>query len=187
MSHKKRSTMLTDPMPFLVQEERETPAPIEWVAPYLLTPHPRQTAIYGEEDVAELIEDIRTSGWIKPLVVTQQDVIISGHRRWQAACLLNWRTLPVERRTFAGEMDEVAALLLENRYREKTAEQRVREGKVWEEVESARARQRMREAAKLRWQEEGMQNFAYPEKGPTREKVAERVGFGSGFQYEKAE
>src|SRR5581483_9093374 len=186
MSNKKRSTMLTDPVSFLVQEERETPVPVEWIAPHLLTPYPRQAAIYGEEDVAELIEDIRTSGWIKPLVVTQQDVIISGHRRWKAACLLNWRTLPVERRTFASEVDEVAALLLENRYREKTAEQRVREGNVWKEVEKARAYQRKREAVNARWQGIDMKNFSYLERGLARDKVAERVGFGSGLQYAKA-
>ena len=163
------------------------PHPVEWIAPHLLAPHPSQAAIYGKEDVADLVEDIHISGWIKPLVITQQNVLISGHRRWKAVSILQWRTVPVERRIFESSVDEVAALLLENRYREKTAAQRVREGKVWEDVEKAKARQRMSEAAKAQWHDQGQQNFANPEKGRTREKVAARVGFGSGFQYEKAE
>jgi len=52
----------------------------------LLVPHPCNASIYGEdEDVSSLVESIRISGWIKPLVVTPSYTIISGHRRWQAA------------------------------------------------------------------------------------------------------
>ena len=60
--------------------------PIEWIAPHLLTPHPRQTTIYGTENVTELVEDIRTSRWTKPLVITHQNVLISGHQIGRASC-----------------------------------------------------------------------------------------------------
>src|SRR6478752_8738779 len=100
------------------------PTTVEWIAPQRLVPHPRQAAIYGEEDVADLVEAVRSSQWLKPLVITQQDVVISGHRRLKVALLLGWQAVPVERQSFANALEETKALLLENRYREKTPEQR---------------------------------------------------------------
>lgn len=163
-------------------------SPVEWIAPHLLVPHPRQAAIYGEEEVADLIEDIRASEWIKPLVITQQDVIISGHRRQKAALTLEWKVIPVERRHFASELEEVEALLLENRYRAKTAEQRAREGEVWQAIERQKAAHRQKVLAGTRTASHLQHDFAEgdTDRGQTRDKVAARVGFGSGFTYEKA-
>ncbi len=77
--------------------------PPRWMAspdagldPRSLKPHPRNAAIYGEESPDELIEQIQTSGWIKPIVVTREHKIISGHRRWKAALVLNLPTVPIE-------------------------------------------------------------------------------------------
>jgi 16S rRNA G966 N2-methylase RsmD len=177
--------MLADRFEPAIQEETVAPlCPIEWIAPQRLTPHPRQAAIYGEEDIMDLVEVVRVSGWIKPLVITQQDVIISGHRRHKVALALQWRAIPVERRAFASPLEEVTLLLLENRSREKTPEQRVREGREWEHIEALRARQRMSEAARAKLQ--GCENFRTPDRGRTIDHVAERVGFGSGRTYEKA-
>jgi DNA modification methylase len=165
----------------------DLPSPVEWIDPRLLSPHPRQVEIYGEEGVADLIEAIRVSGWIKPLVIIQQNIITAGHRRRKAAIALNWRAVPVERRTFGGPHDELEALLLENRYREKTPEQRVREAQAWKQVEQTRAAQRrvsqLKQGTRLPVQE----SFSERERGQTREKLAERVGFGTGRTYEKAE
>src|SRR5258708_3962575 len=78
--------------------DHQAPAsPIEWVDPHLLFPHPRQETMYGKDDVTELTLAIRTSCWIKPLVVTPQHVILSGHRRRHAALALDWPAVPVER------------------------------------------------------------------------------------------
>jgi ParB-like chromosome segregation protein Spo0J len=162
--------------------------PVEWIAPHLLTPHPRHMAIYGEEDVTALVEALQVSGWMKPLVITQQDVIISGHRCWKAASILKWDAVPVERRVFATASEEIEALLLENRYRMKTPEQRVREAEAWKQVEQGRAARRQRELAGTRFPENLQHTCAEGRKdrGQTRDKVAERVGFGSGLTYEKA-
>lgn len=183
--YKKKEAMRIDRLDTAAQgEEGVDSIAIEWIAPHRLVSHPRQIAIYGEDEVADLVEAIRTSGWIKPLVITQQDVIISGHRRFKAALLLKWRTIPVERRMFANATEEVEALLLENRYREKTPVQRVREAFAWKDIEGEKARQRMSEAARA--QRQGCENFHTPERGRVADQVAERVGFGSGRTYEKA-
>jgi hypothetical protein len=109
----------------------------------LLVPHPCNASIYGEdEDVSSLVESIRISGWIKPLIVTPSYIIISGHRRWQAVLVLGLETVPVEVREFSSSATELEALLLENESRHKTIEQKVREANAWRDIESELARMR---------------------------------------------
>lgn len=165
------------------------------VAPSALSPHPRNASIYGSEDVSELIELIHQSRWVKPIVVTPNHTIISGHRRWKAVCLLKWETVSVEYREFADSTAELEALLLGNTSRFKTVEQKVREAEAWKEVEAQRARERQRQAAlstnqKLRREtdETLCENFrtASKTKGRTVDLLAARVGLGSGRTYEKA-
>lgn len=163
------------------------PPSVEWIDPHLLSPHPRQIEIYGEEEVADLVEAIRVSGWIKPLVITQQNIITAGHRRRKAAIALNWRSVPVERRTFGSPHEEIETLLLENRYREKTPEQRVREAQAWKRLEQIRATQRRVSQLKRGTRLPDQEAFPERERGQTREKLAVRVGFGTGRTYEKAE
>ena len=154
-----------------------------------LTPHPRNAGIYGDENIDELAERIQTSGgWIKPLVITSNGIIISGHRRWKAAQKLGLRTVPVEVRGFANESEELEALLLENVTREKTAEQKTREGNVWDEIEDKKARTRQGQRSDLL-----TSGKIFPEVDPTttepiraRDVVAARVGFGTGRTYDKA-
>jgi hypothetical protein len=69
--------------------------------PRLLKPHPRNASLYGEdESVDDLVELIGNSNWLKPLVITPDFIIISGHRRWKAALQLGWLSIPVIVREF---------------------------------------------------------------------------------------
>ena len=104
---------------------------IETINPHILRPHPYNEQIYGTESIDDLREEIKKSGWIKALVVNQDNIIISGHRRWRVAIDLGLN-VPIERRSFASEIDELAFLLWENFYRHKTTSQKGREGKTWE-------------------------------------------------------
>ncbi len=185
--------------------------PIELVPTASLIAHPSNLEIYGnDEDVSELAEQIKKSQWIKHIVVTPKNVIISGHRRWRAARLLGMKEVPIERRTFAGELDELEALLLENATREKTAEQKVREAAVWHEIEASKARMRKVAGKHIDATQrvssdndrldlpgncpEGSNERYNPvgncpegsTKGEAREIVAKRVGLGSGRTYERA-
>ena len=127
--------------------------------PRSLKPHPRNITIYGEETLDDLIEQIQTSGWIKPIVVTRKHHIISGHRRWKAALALNFPTVPIEYRDFPDETAELEALLLENATRSKTIEQKVREAEVWKEIEQAKARTRQTAFLKQGLQSPVVANF----------------------------
>ncbi|PPS42073.1 ParB N-terminal domain-containing protein [Chroococcidiopsis sp. TS-821] len=154
-----------------------------------LKPHPRNTSIYGDdEDVSDLVDLISCSGWIKPLVVTPSSIIISGHRRWKAAIKLGLETVPCVEREFPDELAELQALLLENASRQKTNEQKVREGKAWESIESELAKARKlatqnNNTARAEWK-----NFStlVNDFGRVRDRIAQRVGLGSGVTYSKA-
>ena len=109
-----------------------------------LQTHLANSKIYNDEyeDVTELAEQIKKSGWIKPLVVNHFNVIISGHRRYRAAIKLGMKEIPIERKSFSSTEDEMEMLLLENHTRLKTIEQKVREAEAWRKIEEARARAR---------------------------------------------
>lgn len=159
---------------------------MEWVDPRLLMPHPRQASIYGEDEVADLVEAIRISHTIKPLVVTSHNVLLSGHRRRQAALLLEWPLVPVERHSCVDETEEVELLLRENQYRDKTAAQRVREAEAWREIETRKAACRQHAALK-QGQVLPVRTLAPTQQtGRVRAVLAERAGFGSERTYEKA-
>ena len=156
------------------------------LCPTQLKPHPRNISIYGDEDVSSLVELIRQSGWVKPLVVTPKHVIISGHRRWKAVCLLGWETVLVEVRDFPSQIAELEALLLENASRTKTTEQKVREGEAWRELESSKAKIRQTANLKIGNQTPVRENFPTRETGRVSSAIAARVGLGSGRTYSKA-
>lgn len=154
--------------------------------------HPQNAAIYGTEDVSELVDKIAASNWIKPLVVNRANLrVISGHRRLFAARQLGLIYVPVEYRDFASETDELEALLLENANRDKTPEQKVREAAQWERIEGERARNRQAAAAQQTNAQLGRSSETLPanlpeaSKGETREKVAGKVGM-KPRTYEKA-
>lgn len=146
----------------------------------LLHPHPRNVEIYGDEDVTELQQSIRESGWIKPLTVNPEYVVISGHRRYQAAKALGYTQIPVVIEAFASPEAEMERLLRENENRGKTPEQQIREGMTWEPIENVRAEKR-----------EKLGNTRNPTrkcvegKGEAVDIIARRVGLGSGDTYKK--
>ena len=159
------------------------------IDPQLLQPHPENEHIYGEhEDISVLVELIQESRWIKPIVVSQNGRIISGHRRWKAAIELRWLEVPIFVREFSNEMAELEALLLENAARDKTPEQKVREGLVWESIEGERAKQRQKATQNNHTGRAVQENFPelLKEKGQRRDALALRVGLGSGRNYSKA-
>ena len=82
----------------------------------MLIDHPRNMEIYGEEDQKqfdELVEQIRLTGWIKPILINRNFMIISGHRRVRAAKVLGRTEIEVEK--FMGDEDqELERLVLEN-------------------------------------------------------------------------
>lgn len=92
-----------------------------------LTPHPENVKIYGDLADSELVESIRQKGILNPLLITYDNRIISGHRRWDAAKVADLDEVPVVVFGSDDELDILEALIESNRQRTKTAEQVGRE------------------------------------------------------------
>jgi len=103
-----------------------------------LKPNPLNNEIYGEdtpEQFNDLVEKIKNSGYIKPILITKQYVIVSGHRRFRAATQLGYTEIEYQ---FVPDdpQKQLELFLLENYYREKTNEQKTRESNYYFQIES---------------------------------------------------
>jgi hypothetical protein len=98
-----------------------------------IKPSPENDQLYGpvnpsDPNVIALARDIRRRGVLEPLVVTADDFIVSGHRRYAAAKLAGLKTIPVRRIDRRhSDPDFVQLLAAYNQQRVKTTEERTRE------------------------------------------------------------
>jgi ParB family chromosome partitioning protein len=134
----------------------------------MLIDHPRNMEIYGEEDQKqfdELVEQIRLTGWIKPILINRNFMIISGHRRVRAARVLGRTEIEVEK--FMGDDDqELERLILENYFREKSTLIKVLEAEVLIEIEQRKAEERRQYTAMNNF-DHGLTVESFPPSGET--------------------
>lgn len=161
-----------------------------------LKPHPRNAEIYGEEAVSDLMVQIEAYGGIAdPLKIKEDFTIISGHRRWQAACKLGITEVPCQIVNYASEEEELAALVMLNYHRAKTNEQRAREGMVLEQALKAEGMERKLKALKQNQTDrdpgspsdeaENISSDTAEKKGRTRDIVADAINVGSGKNFDR--
>ena len=62
----------------------------------LLKTCPINSEIYRDSDVGDLVNSIREVGLLQPIVVTPDNTIISGHRRFKSIQSLGWTEVEVE-------------------------------------------------------------------------------------------
>jgi protein gp37/ParB-like chromosome segregation protein Spo0J len=141
-----------------------------------LSPHPDNLRIYGDDLDVSLIDSIRVKGVLSPLLITEDGVIISGHRRWRAAKVAKLDVIPVTIFGSNDQLDILDALIESNRQRVKTNEQIGREAKVLLDIERERAKRRKEAGINLR------ENF--PEgNGRSRDIVGAKLGIsGKGVE-----
>lgn len=82
-----------------IDEEVETNQRVAFnlieIYPEELKQHEVNSVLYGEEDVdLDLVMSIRRKGLLEPLIITDENVIISGHRRWRALLYINEKKYP---------------------------------------------------------------------------------------------
>lgn len=150
-----------------------------------LEPHPKNTDIYGEEDLEDsFVNSVREKGVLEPLVITRENRIISGHRRHKAAKRVGVETVPVRYSEFDDELAEREALIEFNRQREKTPGQITNEFEEILEIEQERAQNRKKH--KESEHQETFPDAQESDTGQARDKAAEKVNAGvSGRTLEK--
>ena len=92
-----------------------------------LRPHPLNDEIYGDRTDPDLIKSIQDKGVLNPLLITHDNRIISGHRRWGSALAISLESVPVVIFGSTDELEIEEALIESNRQRAKTNEQIGRE------------------------------------------------------------
>lgn len=166
-----------------------------------LKPHPRNTQIYGEENVEDLVVQIEAYGGIaNPLLITDDFTIISGHRRWQAACQLGMTEVPCQIVSYNSEEEELAALVMLNYHRTKTNVQKAREGMALEQSLKAEGMERKLRALRQNHSDRdpgsptdasadgdssSLNEGTEVKKGRTRDLVAEAVKISSGKTFDR--
>jgi ParB-like chromosome segregation protein Spo0J len=154
-----------------------------------LKPHPLNAKVYSYYDSlidnADLAESIKKHGVLTPLLVTMDNVIISGHRRWNAARELGLSEVPVITSDLTDELDIEEAVLTSNKQRQKTNEQIAREFVELQRIEVEKAKER--QVAHLKQGDKILvvENFPQREMGKSRDLAAEKLGV-SGRTAEKA-
>lgn len=166
-----------------------------------LKPHPRNAEIYGKESISDLMVQIEAYGGIAdPLKIKEDFTIISGHRRWQAACKLGMTEVPCQIVSYTSEEEELAALVMLNYHRAKTNEQRAREGMVLEQALKAEGMERKLKALKQNQTDRDPGSLSAEseetsdssndvgeggKKGRTRDLVADAVNISSGKNFDR--
>lgn len=103
------------------------------ISPRDLIPCPANDLIYqqfdvGNPDDADLIESVREHGILEPLTATRDHILLSGHRRREAAIAAGLDVVPVRVRPYDYDDERVTTLLTEyNRQRSKSLDEMLNE------------------------------------------------------------
>ncbi|OUB04672.1 chromosome partitioning protein ParB [[Bacillus thuringiensis] serovar konkukian] len=134
-------------------------------------------------NIEELANDIKENGLINPPVVTPDHELIAGERRLRACKYLNYQQIEVRVMSVRDYEHKLKIEIGENEHRKEfTFSERMAWARELERVESAKARERETQGKKI----DPKENFPEGVVGQTRDIVAEKIGIGSGKQYEKA-
>lgn len=126
-------------------------------------------------DLKELSDDIAKNGLINPPVVTPDFELIAGERRLEAMKKLGYKQIEVRIMKVEDAEHKLNLEINENENRKDfNKSERIEYARQLERIERVKAKERMAQ---------GTENF--PEVGETRDLVAEKMGIGSGKQYEK--
>ena len=83
-----------------------------------LKPYPRNTKLHSPQQIQNVAESIKRYGFVQPVVVDQDNVIIIGHCRTEAAKLLGLQTVPAVKLTDLTEEEINALRIVDNKTNE---------------------------------------------------------------------
>src|ERR1700682_4992570 len=84
-----------------------------------LRPYPGNARTHSPKQIRQIARSIERFGFNNPVLVDDDDQIIAGHGRVEAAKLLNMKTVPTVRLSHLSETEKKAYILADNRLAEK--------------------------------------------------------------------
>ena len=153
-----------------------------------LKSHPINERIYGDLFDHELIKSIEDYGFKGTIEISKDDVIISGHRRYNACQELGYETIPVTVLDITDEDDLINYLIRMNQsQRKRSNEQIACEYEVIKEIEARKAAKRQVRKPLISVVENSTPQIKPESNGKAREKAAEKLNAGwSSFTAENA-
>lgn len=148
-----------------------------------LKPHMINEKIYGEnEDIKSLVDSIRKSGIVETLTIDENNIIISGHRRWRACQqlvsegLTQFETVNCMVCRYENEPEKIQALLVANDTRIKSQWQIATEARIRLKVEQDLADMRRRSTQNNNSAKKA-EVVNLPPQGKARDIVAKEMGY----------
>ena len=150
-----------------------------------LNPHPINSQIYGNTVDDDLMSSIKSKGVLTPLIITKDNIIISGHSRYYACLKLKMETIPAIESDITNQLDIEEAVIIANKQRDKTTEQKAREFEKLKQIEEIRAKER--QLAGLKNQNVVTPNLTERETGESAQIAASKIGMGKTSAIKAAE
>lgn len=144
-----------------------------------ISPHPLNEKIYSLSNLDDLVRSIKDKGLLQPIVINQNNQIISGHRRFAACRELGWSHIECELVRTTGVDEETELLVHHNKQRTKTLREQLNEGDILRPLLSVGQGKRTDKTTSVLPNTSGKRNLT------TRDKVAIAIGI-SPSQYAKA-
>lgn len=91
------------------------PSGLEHRAPTSLRPYARNARKHSKKQVRQIADSIERFGFTNPVLISDDDEIIAGHGRVEAAKLLNLATVPTLRLSHLSEAERRAYILADNK------------------------------------------------------------------------
>jgi DNA modification methylase len=84
-----------------------------------IRPNPANVRTHPKKQIRLLARIIQQFGFVVPIIVDENDIILAGHGRWLAAKLIGLRTVPVIKLRGLSEAEKRAFMLADNKIAEK--------------------------------------------------------------------
>ncbi|MDQ3420649.1 MAG: site-specific DNA-methyltransferase [Acidobacteriota bacterium] len=88
---------------------------IQYLAISLIKPNPNNVRLHPQSQLRKLAESLREFGFLVPILIDDDGMILAGHARYQAALLLGLTAVPVVRVSHLTEKQRRAFLLADNK------------------------------------------------------------------------
>jgi ParB-like chromosome segregation protein Spo0J len=86
-----------------------------------LQPHPANPHTHSKKQIAQLARSIQQFGFTSPIIVDENNIILAGHGRWQAAKQIGLEVVPIITVSGLTEAEKRAYLLADNKLVENAA------------------------------------------------------------------
>jgi DNA modification methylase len=94
---------------------------ISYVRATSLKPDPRNPRVHTDKQVRQIAQSIESFGFNVPLLIDDQQILITGHGRLQAARRLGWETVPAILLSHLTEAQRAAFMIADNRLTENSS------------------------------------------------------------------